>query len=161
MGMFKYFSYICLNLFLLLGCHTKKANEKLVVDAGSFLDDKQSKEIEGLLKGIGKQGYYHLFLYTVIAEKYYKHPNYDEYVFNTVSKKDSINNLNVLVYLSYDDKKIKIHTGNKAKEKLTDSLSQIAINRLIPYLSKREYYDGFKSTINYIDSIFTKASNGE
>lgn len=158
--MFKCLSYIFLTL-LLFGCSTKRANEKLVVDAGSFLDDKQSKEIEGSLKAIDKQGHYHLFLYTVIAEKYYKHPNYDEYVFNTVSKMDSVNNLNVLLYLSYDDKKIKIHTGNKAKEKLTDSLSQIAISRLIPYLSQRQYYDGFKSTINYIDSVFMKASNGE
>jgi len=144
---------------LLLGCGTKKVSEKLVVDAGSFLDDKQSKEIEEKLKVIDKQERYRLFLYTVIAEKYYKHPNYDEYVFYTVSKGDSTSNLNVLLYLSYDDKKRKIHTGNKAREKLTDSLSQIAINRLIPYLTQRRYYDGFKSTINYIDSIFMKPLN--
>lgn len=136
-------------------------NEKLVIDAGSFLDNNQFQEIEGLLKAIDKQGHCHLFLYTVIAEKYYKHQNYDEYVFNSVSKKDTANNLNVLLYLSYDDKKIKIHTGNKAKEKLTDSLSQLVINNLKPYLSQRQYYDGFKVTINYIDSIFLKTTNVE
>lgn len=156
----KYFSYIFLTL-LLFGCTEKKINEKLLVDAGSFLDNTQSKEIEELLKAIDKKGHCHLFLYTVIAEKYYKHTNYDEYIFNTVSKNDSINNLNILLYLSYDDKKIKIHTGNKAKEKLTDSLSQVAINHLTPYLIQRQYYDGFVSTINFIDSIFMKASNGE
>ena len=134
-------------------CTTKESNEKLLVDAGYFLDNNQNKEIEAILKSIDKKGYYHFFLYTVIAEKYYRYTDYDEYVFNTVSMKDSINNLNVLLYLSYDDKKIKIHTGNKAKEILTDSLSQAAINRLIPYLTQRQYYDGIKLTIYYIDSI--------
>jgi uncharacterized membrane protein YgcG len=155
--MIKNFLYIFFAL-LLFSCITKKPTEKLVVDAGSFLDDNQSKEIERLLQAIDEKGQCHLLLYTVIAEKYYEHTNYDEYVFNTVSKKDSANNLNVLLYLSYDDKKIKIHTGNKAKEKLSDSLSQVAINRLIPYLSQRQYYEGFKSTINYIDSVFMKNS---
>lgn len=158
--MMKYFCCIFLTL-LLIGCRPKKASEKMIVDAGSFLDDKQCREIERLLKSIGKQSRYHLFLYTVIAEKYYKRSNYGEYIFYTVSKGDSMNNMNVLLYLSYEDKKIKIHTGNKAREKLTDSLSQIAINRLIPYLSQRKYYDGFRSTINFIDSVFMKASNGE
>ena len=113
--MIKNFLYI-FSALLLFSCNTKKSTEKLVVDAGSFLDDNQSKEIERLLQAIDEKGQCHLFLYTVIAEKYYKHTNYDEYVFNTVSKKDNANNLNVLLYLSYDDKKIKIHTGNKAKK---------------------------------------------
>jgi uncharacterized membrane protein YgcG len=157
--MIKYFYYFFF-ASLFFSCKEKKSDERLLVDAGSFLDSTQSKEIEGRLKDINNKRVYHLFLYTVIAEKYYKHINYDSYVFNTLSKKDSVNNLNVLLYLSYDDRKVIIHTGNKAKEKLTDSLSQSAINHLKPYLSQREFFDGFKSTINYIDSIFMKTSNG-
>lgn len=158
--MIKYFCYIFLAFFL-FSCSTKKSSEKLIVDAGSFLDNSQKKKIEDLLLGVSKKGQYHLFLYTVIAEKYYKHQNYDEYIFDFVSKNDTANNMNVLLYLSYDDKKIKIHTGNRAKEKLTDSLSQLAINNLKPYLSQRQYYEGFKTAINYIDSIFMKSSNVE
>jgi uncharacterized membrane protein YgcG len=154
----KIFKIIIVSLFF-FGCSNKSEQEKLVVDAGSFLEKDEQKKIETAIGEVNKKGECNLFFYTVIAEKYYQHKHYDSYVFQTISKKDSINNKTVLIYLSYDDKKIKINTGNKAREVLTDSLSQIAINRLVPFLSNRNYYQGIKSTIIYIDSLFSAKKN--
>ena len=153
--MTRYLFYTFLVLILIC-CKTRTRDEKLVVDAGSFLDDKQTKEIEKMLTDIDEKRRYHLFLYTVITERNYSQPDYDLYIFDILSKNDSGKNYNVLLYLAYDEKKITIKTGNKAREILTDSLSNIAISRLIPYLSQREYFDGIKSTIKYIDSVFVK-----
>ena len=157
MSKLKIFCYII--IVFLLSCKSSTIKNKLVVDAGSFLDSSQTKEIDGKLRAIDKKGVYHLFVYTVIAEKYYKHKNYDEYIFGVVSGKVTTTNNNILLYFSYDDKKIKIDTGNKAREVITDSLSQLAINRLIPYFSQRQYYDGIEATISYIDSLFMKKPN--
>jgi uncharacterized membrane protein YgcG len=147
-------------IVFLLGCKSQTKKEKFIIDAGSFLDSVQKKEVENILSKIDKKSNYHLYFYTVIAEKYYKHENYDWYLFDVISKRDTVNNNNILLYLSYEDKKIRINTGNKARLILTDSLSQVAVNRLIPFLSKRKYFDGIKSTINYIDSLFTNTKNG-
>lgn len=148
--------FYSLIFFMIFSCKAKSEKEKSLVDAGSFLESSQKMEVENMLNAINKKGIYQLYVYTVIAEKYYKHTNYGEYIFYTLSKRDSLTNNNVLLYLSYDDKKIKIFTGNKAREILTDSLSQIAIGRLIPYFSELQYYNGIISTINYIDNLFTK-----
>jgi uncharacterized membrane protein YgcG len=148
--------YCIIIILVLISCNdntNKLATDRLIVDAGSFLDSTEANEIEGRLRSIEDKGKYNLFLYTVIAEKYYKHANYDEYIFSSLSNKDTNVNTNILLYLSYNDKKIRINTGNKARETLTDSLCQVAVNRLIPYLNQRKYYDGIKATINYIDSV--------
>ncbi len=152
-------SYYIIIILALISCNDNKnklATDRLIVDAGSFLDSTEANEIDGQLRSIKDKGKYNLFLHTVIAEKYYKHANYDEYIFSSLSNKDT--NTNILLYLSYNDKRIRINTGNKARETLTDSLCQVAVNRLIPYLNQRRYFDGIKATINYIDSVMNCAN---
>ena len=147
------FIFCIFSIFILFGCKPNKSN-KLLVDAGYFLDSLQTIAVEEKLRRIDEKGYCHLYLYTVIAEKYYTHKKYDEYLFNVLSKDETRANTNVLIYLAYDDRKIRIITGIDASKILTDSLCQVAVNRLSPYMSQGKYYDGINSTIHYIDSVF-------
>lgn len=141
----------------LIGCQEQERDKKLIVDAGSFLEDQEAKQLASRLQEIDRKGKYSLFVYTVIAEKYYTHANYDDWVFHVISQGDTIHNHNILLYFAYDEQKIKLKTGKDARRVLSDSLSAQAINRIIPYLSKKEYYRGITEGINYVDSVFAQA----
>ncbi|RYE38083.1 MAG: TPM domain-containing protein, partial [Sphingobacteriales bacterium] len=125
--------YIFIVLLAILGCaqNVSIQDKERVVDAGYFFQLSEKNELELKIDKLEREHGIKLFIYTVISENYYSQKDYSNAVFNFLqARTEGSKSPILLIYLSYEERAIKIKVNSSGAKKFNDSVCHLLVGTI-------------------------------
>ena len=126
---------------------------QLIVDNGVFFTEKEKSELTERLLKLNEKNTIETLIYTTMELNGKSPLDYAidlSYQYKYMFEVDGISN-GIIILLSKNDRKLQILNGYGLEWILSDSVSQIIVNQMIPFFKKGEFFNGINKAIDLIN----------
>lgn len=129
-----------------------------LTDMGGFIEDSKEPEINNAIYNYANDTYVEICIITI--PKLEENITIDDYAqtqFNRIGVGKSVSNNGILIVVSMEDRKWRIHTGYGVEGLLPDiECNHIGQNIIVNHFKQKDYYGGLMGALDEIRSIIYK-----